>query len=249
MIGNPRNFIADAPIGQTERAAEAAPAAAPLDLDKLPAGVVSGPALIDFSATPSPSVRAGVSMSVLFASRVATKAMKAGDDEDDWLASYTSSLGNLGFALAGTAMVRSRFKKTGLHVHQAIIPFLTIAFGGAAVGPVILAALRNLQEKDAGAPWITLFDRQSRRFDAQEMHFAAVGSTDTDTSIRYAIARLHVATAETSLLFFRLSQAEANFESATTTMSANNSLLAVTEPDLRLRLGQLTRSFIASAEI
>ncbi|CAH2402763.1 hypothetical protein [Mesorhizobium escarrei] len=253
MVVNPRAFIQSAELGTLDPAdielGEVETETAALNLDKLPDGVVSGTTLIDFSAVPSMAVRAGVSLSMLFASRVATKAMKQEDDEDDWLASYTSNLGQLGFSLAGSAIINSKFRKTGLRVHKAIIPFLTVAFGGAAVGPIILAGLRNLQEADAGSPWIKLLDRETRRFKARELHFAAVSSNETDTSIRYAIARLNVDLNETNILFFKLTEAEAHFESSTTTMSANNSLLAAMEVDLRIRLGALTKAHIASAEL
>lgn len=244
---NPQAFIESAQFEMLEAAQ--IETGTPLDLDKLPAGVVSGPALIDFSNVPDMEVRAGVSLSMLFASRVASKAMKPGNDENDWLAAYTSNLGQLGFALAGSSIVKSTFKKTGVEVHKAIIPFLTVAFGGAAVGPVILAALQNLQSMDESSPWITLFDSETRRFNVREMHFAAVSSTATDTAIRYAIARLNVDASVTNILFFKISQTNAEFESSTTTMSANNSLMAVTEPHLRTKLGALAGSFIADAEI
>jgi hypothetical protein len=251
MLANPRTFIDKAEIGQlTGAEAAEAETTPPLNLDKLPPGVVSGPTLIDFSNVPDSEVRAGVSLSMLFASRVATQIVKkSGGNEDDWLAAYTSSLGNLGFATAGTALVKSSFKKTGLEVHKAIIPFLTVAFGGAAVGPVILAALQNLQSMDEGKPWIKLFESEAKRFQVREMHFAAASSTPSDTAIRYAIARLNVAASVTSVLFFKITQASAEFESATTTLSANNSLMAVTEPDLRLRLGQMTKKFIMGTDI
>lgn len=251
MVTNPRTFIGQAEIGQLSpfEAAEG-DAMPPLDLNKLPPGVVSGQTLIDFSATPDAEVRAGVTLSMLFASRVATQAVKVnGGNEDDWLATYTSSLGRLGFATAGMAMVKSSFKKTGVEVHKAIIPFLTIAFGGAAIGPIILAALQNLQSMNADKPWITLFEHQAKRFNVREMHFAAVSSTPTDTLIRYAIARLNVAVDQTTILFFKITQASAEFESATTTMTANNSLLAASEQDLRLRLGAMTKKFITGMDI
>jgi hypothetical protein len=251
MQENARTFIAKAEIGTLSMAEAAeAEAASPLDLDKLPKGVVSGQTLIDFSGVPDGEVRAGVSLSMLFASRVATQSTKVnGGNEDDWLATYTSSLGSLGFSMAGMAVVKSSFKKTGVEVHKAIIPFLTVAFGGAAIGPVILAALQNLQSMDQEKPWIQLFERESKRFEVRELHFAAASSTPSDTAIRYAIARLNVAASVTSVLFFKVSQASAQFESATTVMSANNSLMAVTEPDLRKRLGQMTTKFIIGADI
>jgi len=252
MASNPITFIAaagDLSLPDDELESTAIPGAEPLDLDKLPQGVVSGTTLIDFSNVASAPVRAGVSLAMLFASRLATKATPASADEDQWLAAYTSNLSALGFALSGSGIVSSRFKKTGLKVHEAIIPFLTMAFGGAAVGPIILAGLKNLKDMDKGSPWITLFDRESRRFNLTEMHFAAVSSDATETHIRYAIARLSVASDTTQILFFKITDATASFESSTTTMTANNSLLAVMEPDLRLKLGEMTRSFILDAKL
>ena len=119
---NPRLFIERADIGsELESLGTEDNAVIPVNLDKLPAGVVSGTTLIDFSAAPSPVVRAGVSLAMLFASRVATATTRADETPDEWLAAYTSNLGQLGFSVAGTAVVRSKFRKSGLRVHQAII--------------------------------------------------------------------------------------------------------------------------------
>ena len=246
---NPRSFIESADIGMPTRN-EAASGGVGINLDQLPPGVVAGPALIDFTGVAYPEVRAGVSLSMLFASRVATQSvLKNGGGETEWLASYTSSLASLGFAISPPSTVTSSFKKLGLEVHQAIIPVLTIAFGGAAVGPIILAALQNMQQIDANSPWLQLFEREARRFDVTEFHFAAAASTLQDTSIRYAIARLNIDAQVTSVLFFRLTEASANYESTTTTMSANNSLMAVIQGDLKLRLQALTADYIKSADI
>jgi hypothetical protein len=223
--------------------------AAGLNLDKLPAGVVSGNTLIDYSAAASPQIRSGVSLAMLFAGRAATAAMGDGADEDDWLAAYKTNLMKLGFGVAGSALQRSRFKKEGVFVHQAIIPFLTIALGGAALGPVILAALGNLQEMDKGQPWITLFDRETRKFDSRELHFAAVSADASTTQIRHVVARLGFAQDTTSILFFKVTRASADFESATTTMSADNGLLAVIEPGLRKRLEGDALGFIAETTL
>lgn len=251
MQTNPKAFIEAADIGQISSLDVAGLGASPpLDIDKLPPGVVSGHTLIDFTAVPYPDVRAGVSLSMLFASRVATQAVKVnGGDEDDWLAAYTSSLGNLGFAVSPMSIVKSTFRKSGVEVHKAIIPFLTVAFGGAAIGPIILAALQNLQSMGENTPWIRLFEQESKRFQVREFHFAAASSTSSDTSIRYAIARLNASATITSVLFLKVSQANADFESATTTLSVNNSLMAVVEGDLKLRLGQMVRTSIVNADI
>lgn len=241
---------ADLGLGSLE-GLEAGEGAAPkLDLSTLPDVVVSGTALIDFSAAKDVVLRSSVSLALLYASRVATKAMNPDiDDEDDWLARYTLALTEIGFRVSGMSVVRSEMKKKNLAVHKAIIPFLTLAFGGAAVGPVILQALKNLQEIDENSPWITLFDKQTRRFDVSEMHFAAVNSNETDTTIRYAIARLHVETGETRILFFKFSTSGARFDSTTTNITGDNALLATIEPKLKAKLISIIDDTIAGAEI
>lgn len=250
MATNPRTYISEAAIGEPNLLEAAGLDAVPLDLNKLPPGVVSGQTLIDFTAVPYPDVRAGVSLSMLFASRVATQAVRVnGGDEDDWLAEYASSLGDLGFAVSPMSVVKSSFKKTGIKVHKAIIPFLTVALGGAAIGPIILAALRNLQTMGENTPWITLFEREARRFEVREFHFAAASSTASDTAIRYAIARLNTDAAVTKILFFDIGQVRAEFESATTTLAANNSLMAVIREDLKHKLGDMVRSSIMAADV
>lgn len=220
-----------------------------IDLNMLPAGVVAGNALIDFSAATSPTVRSGVSTALLFASRVADAARREGDDEDDWLAAYKTNLRRLGFLVPQASLAVSRFKKQGVSVHKAIIPFLTIAFGGATLGPVILAALTNLRDVDKDKPWITLFDRETRKFNAREMHFAAVEAGTAETTIRHVVARLVVEQDEVNVLFFRITSTTAEFESATTTMSADCSLLAALEPRLRKRMEAEIADFIAEARI
>jgi len=221
--------------------------AAPLDLDKLPGGVVSGNALVDLSAMPEGNLRSAVSIALLFAGRVADAAVQPGDDEDDWLAHYHTNMRKLGFGLSQSALSVSRFKKDGVLVHKAIIPFLTIAFGGAGLGPVVLAALEHLSSMDEKKRWITLFDRETRKFETREMHFAAVSTEGSETVIRHVVARLNVESKSTNVLFFRITKATAEFESSTTTMRANNELLSVIEPKLRERMHAEIGNFIAEA--
>lgn len=217
------------------------------DIANLPASIVAGPVLVDFSHAPDPAIRAAIALALVFASRVATAATSATDSADAWLARYTQSLDALGFARAGHALVEQRFAKTGMALHRAIIPFLTVAFGGAALGPAILAGLQNLSDAQSQAPWITLFDRQARRLDVHELHFAAVEGNAEDTHIRYAIARLNVRLSSAALLFTKVSRARATFHSATTTMAVSNALLTALAPDLHARLDTELHAYVRAA--
>ncbi len=217
------------------------------DIDNLPAAIVAGPALVDFSNAGDPAIRAAIALALVFASRAATAATATAQGADAWLARYTHALDQLGFARSGHALVAQRFAKTGLALHRAIIPFLTVALGGAALGPVILAGLQNLSEAESSAPWVALFDRHSRRLDVHELHFAAVESTTADTHIRYAIARLNVQLSSATILFSRVTRARADFHSATTGMTASNALLMAIAPDLRARLEADLHAYVGPA--
>jgi hypothetical protein len=247
---NPRKFIESASINESLPALaglEAVAVTNSIDVNQLPDALVTGTTLLDLSRVPSANVRSGISLSMLFASRVALA--KNLHDQDEWLAEYQTALTQLGFALSGTARLNSRFNKLNVAVHEALIPFLTIAFGGAAVGPVILALLNNLKSMNADSPWITVFDQQSKRFNVHEMHFGAAIPNGTLTDIRYAVARLSIDMSATQVLFFKVTQTEADFESLTTTMSVSDSLMAVTEDDLKQRLSKLMKSYIWEAKV
>ena len=218
-----------------------------IDIDNLPKGLVIGKTLLDVSQVPSENVRAGLSLALLFASRVATNDPAAINDEA-WFASYAAALGKLGFRVGKTNKLESTFEKTNVAVHKAIIPFITSALGAGA-GPMIIAALQSLQETDKDSPWITLFDREARRFSVKEMHFGAAVTKDLDTEISYAVARLNVDLGMTKILFFKITNNSAEFKSETTPLVANNSLMAIIEDDLKQRLATQIKSFIFDANI
>jgi hypothetical protein len=250
MARNALRFVETAAIGDFAfpAATREAIGSTPLNLDKLPQGVVAGNTLIDYSQSPV-EVRGGLSLAMTFASRATTAAMPADADEDDWFALYKSNLMQLGFSVSQSAFTTSKFRKRGMAVHQAIIPFLTIALGGAAVGPVMLALLENLKTASQNQPWITLFDQESRRYETREMCFAAVSSSAAESNMRHVAARLSFVDKSTNVLFFKITDASAEFESATTTVTANNQLLTVIEQPLRERLKDLALKYIVEARL
>ena len=245
---DPHAFIETADLGP-QVASALVEGAEPINLDQIPDGVVSGKTLIDYSAAPKLELRSGVSLALLFAERVATKAMLPGQSQDDWFEAFKGNMIKLGFAIQGSAWTTNQFKSKGAFVHQAIIPFLKVALGGAAVGPIIIAALTNLGEIDKDKPWITLFDQQSRVFTTRETHFAAVANGDVSTTVRHVAARLDFVAKETNVLFFKFKKNKVDFASSTTTMVIDNITLADIEPKLRVRLQADIDDFITGGVI
>jgi hypothetical protein len=168
-VNDLRRYIAALPVGgRPPIAAEEDEPVNPIDVDKLPDGIVAGSNLIQFPPDTRSDIRSSVALCLLAAQRVA-----ANDPvvltPSQWLDRHNTVLQNLNWLNEGGGVTRSKFDSVNVAVHQAIIPFLAAAFGGAVgAGVLILAALRQLQEMDKDSPWITLFDRQSRRFDVTE---------------------------------------------------------------------------------
>lgn len=241
------NYIVNLPVGAAPRpSAEDAAAVNTIDIDHLPNGVVTGSNLIQFPPGTSAELKSSVALSLLAAQRVASNDPVVASPEQ-WLERHDTVLRNLNWRGEGGGAVKSHFDSVDVAVHQAIIPFLTAAFGGAAAaGALIVTALKQLQEMDKDSPWITLFDRQSRRFDVSEYQFSIVQVEGDTVHLRLAAARLNASFGRTQVLFFKLNKQRAEFEQANRAYSAEATLLAEMNADLKLKLATLTKSFIRS---
>jgi len=132
-------------------------------------------------------------------------------------------------------------------VHEAIIPFLAAAFGPAvAAGALILTALKQLKEMDKNSPWITFFDEQSRRFNITEYQFSVVQVVNNNVQIKLAAARFDASYGQTQILFFKIKQENAAFQSASGTYSTQADLLAEMNTALKAKMAGFTATFIRS---
>jgi hypothetical protein len=104
----------------------------------------------------------------------------------------------------------------------------------------------SLANMDKDSPWITLFDRQSRRFNVSEYMFTVVDIQGDLVRVKMASARLDASFGTTQVLFFKVTNQNAQFQSASAKFSAQSSLLTEMNSDLQVKLTALTRSFIAS---
>jgi hypothetical protein len=215
-----------------------------IDIDKLPNGVVTGANLIQFPATASPELKSSVALSLLAAQRVATNDVVV-QSPDQWLQRHNTVLENLNWLNEGGGFVNSQFKSINVAVHEAIIPFLTAALGpAAAAGALILTAIKQLKEMDKNSPWITLFNQQSRRFNITEYQFSVVQVTGSNVQVKLAAARFDASYGETQVLFFKIKQEHAAFQSASETYSTQADLLTEMNSALKAKLAGFTATFI-----
>jgi hypothetical protein len=241
-----RGYIANLPVGAPLSSMAEDTAINTIDIDNLPNGIVTGSNLIQFPAEASPELKSSVALSLLAAQRVATNDSVVLSPAQ-WFDRHNTVLQNLNWRKEGGGVVKSYFNSIDVAVHQAIIPFLTTALGGAvAAGALILTALKQLQEMDKDAPWITLFDQQSRRFDVTEYQFSIVKVDGDTVHLKMAAARFNASYGRTQVLFFKLKTQRAEFEQANQSFSSEAALLTEMNADLKVKLMTLTKSFIRS---
>lgn len=100
---------------------------------------------------------------------------------NEWYAAYFSALSALGWAQSDSQFADYEFKSDSAEAHKAIIPVLTALLGPqAAAITLVKAALDGLQSMSDNAPWLTVFDQQSRterfaRFQVATAHVDAGG--------------------------------------------------------------------------
>jgi hypothetical protein len=242
------SYIEKLPVGRAPVALEAVAVEAvqAVDIEKLPNALVTGSNLIQFPETVSPELKSSVALSLLAAQRVAANDVVV-QTPDQWLQRHNAVLENLNWLNEGGGFVNSQFSSINVAVHEAILPFLTAAFGpAAAAGALILTALKQLHEMDKSSPWIALFDQQSRRFNITEYQFSVVQVTGNRVQVRLAAARFDASYGQTQVLFFKIKQEHAAFQSASGTYSTQADLLTEMNTALKAKLASFTASFIAS---
>lgn len=249
---NLMNYIYNLPIGGSEAAAfdiSTGGVVSGTDIDNLPEGIVTGSNLLEFSGETTPELRSSVALCMLAAQRVAANDTVI-RTPNEWLDRHNTVLKNLNWVVEGGGSVESTFDSTGVTVHEAILPFLTAALGGGvAATSLILTALEQLKEIDKDAPWITLFERESRRFGVSEFQFTLVETSAGETRLKMAAARFDASYGRTQILFFKIKKQDAKFQMAESKLRANASLLESMNDALKNKLAAQTGIYISSLDI
>lgn len=241
-----RSYIANLPVGSMlASAGEADSAVNTIDIDGLPDGIVTGSNLIQFPSRATSELKSSVALSLLAAQRVASNDPVIASPAQ-WLERHNTVLQNLNWRVEGGGTAVSEFKTLNAAVHEAIIPFITAALGGAAAASLIVTALEQMKKMDKDSPWITLFDRQSRRFQVTEYQFSVVQVVGDTVHLKLAAARLDAKFGLTQVLFFKIKSQDAKFEQANQSLSTEAAMLAEMNGDLKAKLMTLTKSFIRS---
>jgi hypothetical protein len=162
LAARARSYIAalELPPAPRSKGAEAAPDLA------VTGALAVGQNLVEFAPGADPNLRATVTDALLLAQLAADNAKALTPDQ--WYEAYRGVLIQLGFRSEGLTRSAQDFAANNAELHEAILPVITAAFGGAAIPALVIETLRQLKAASEDRPWITLFERESRRFDARQ---------------------------------------------------------------------------------
>jgi len=203
--------------------------------------------LVEFGDGAAPGLRRAVTDALLLAQLAADKSGAA--TPDLWYERYRAVLGHLGFRSEGLTRTAQSFGSDDAELHEAILPVLTAAFAGAAVPALVLETLRQLTEASADRPWITLFERESRRFDARQFQVSLVDGTETEQTVRLVGLAVDLGHGATQVLFFRHAADSVAVERVEGRFHALASTLAEIAPDIAAKLADRRRDYLADLEI
>lgn len=216
-----------------------------VDLNSLPKGIIAGGNLIAFGETTAHGLREDVALNLLFAQEAA-KADPISMTPDLWIKRHDMVLKALGWASSGGESETIRFSNLNTSLHEAILPLLVAALGpGAAVGALIITGLRQLQQIEKDEPWITLYEKESKRFEHNEYRFATVDSVDGMVYLRMVALRLKATDDKLQVLFFRKTNLTIDIQITAQTFSASTAFLEKTRPKLEARLLERINGLIA----
>lgn len=187
----------------------------------------------------------------LFAQLVATAEVGDASKVNEWYTAYFGALSALGWAQSDQRFERYHFESSGAIAHEAVIPVITALLGpGAAALTVLQAAFDGLKSMEANAPWLTLFEHQSRQ--EQSAHFqVATAEVAAGGVLQIALAAfdLQAQTELTQVLFFKFNKARTKLNFSSGKATIYEAALAGQREALATRLAAYRQAYVGQVKL
>jgi len=210
--------------------------------------VATGSNLLEFAPATSAPRRAAVANSVLLAQLAANRASLVATPQQ-WYEAHNSVLTNLGWSATSFDIIEHEFDNTQAELHSAIIPVITAAFApGVALPGLIVETLKQLDTMDKSS-WIGLFDRESRRFKAQQFQISYSDGDANEQRLNCIGFNLEVMRESDQIAFLRGASEAARFQRLEGQFAISLPLLDHIESDLAAKLRGHVGDYLKSIEI
>ena len=169
----------------------------------------------------------------------------------DWYREYFDVLGNIGFVTQQTNLQHYETSADGFEAHEAVLDVAATLLTGAPTAlALVTSTVKALQKMDAGNPWITIFNRESRS--ANTAHFQ-VSTVDRDPNGELFVAltafALEARQKITQVLFFKFRDNDVRIENHAGRASINATLLAGLRAQISQRLLAHSSDYLSRLDI
>lgn len=232
--------------------AEAAPGLGMPELDAAKdQSLVVGSDIVSFTTGVEADFRQAISDSSLFAQLLAAKQVGLDADPMRFFDAYFANLVMLGWMIQKRETAEFSYKGDAFDVHEAVIGVITAflsPISGAAAA--VLAVLKGLHEMNKDAPFITLFDKQSRRGKIGRFQFTFVHDDPDHGLMAEAMAfGLDADDRLTQVLFFKLHKGRTKLRRSTGSLSIDTEALKALKPQLAGKMMPYRQAFIAGVDL
>jgi hypothetical protein len=217
--------------GVTETAALA------LDAAKTQAAIV-GSEIVSFVSGVTAERREAIINSSLLAQLVAKKRVPDATRIYDWYDTYFDVLTNVGWVVQEKEFAEYKESGTNFETHKAILAVASVVLGAAPTAlAVVTSTINALHSMDESRPWITIFNRESRK--ARTARFQiSVAEQDADGQffVNLLAFGLDASSDVTQVLFFKVSKEKAKLRHYSGRVTINGTVLDAVSSGIKAKL-------------
>jgi hypothetical protein len=243
-----REFVARAEIVPAARTRDAEPSSAvamAFDTAKNQAAVV-GSDIVSFVQGVTPERREAILNSSMLAQLVAKKKISDPTKLFAWYDSYFDTLSNIGWVIQDKSFAEYQEESQNFEAHEAILAIATLLLGPAPTAlAIVKTTIEALEKMGTDSPFITLFDRESRRARTAKFQISlAEQGPDGQFFVTLMAFALEAKSTLTQVLFFKSKSSEARLRHSSGKVTINTSVLDAVSPAIKQKLTNHAVEFV-----
>jgi len=210
-----------------------------------------GSQIAEFANGVSADIRKDISNSLLLAQLAADKVGTAPENSEQWYSSYVDVLKKTGWVVENAEWTTQELARQSAEVHKEIIPFVTAALtAGGAAAPLVIKLLEGLSKVHEDRPWITIFERVSKRAFGGQFQIAHVRADDGGKPVLLlTMFGLDSKTELIQILFLKLSESSVTLRQGKTSLTINESLFKSVAPSVENKVMKHAAGFITDIDL
>lgn len=213
--------------------------------------VTVGSQIAEFAKGIPQELRPQIADSFLLAQLAANRSTADGGDSQDWYDRYVEVLANVGWLVETESFTKRDISGSHLRVHEEIIPVIATVLGPAvAAAAMVTTVLQSLANMEKDSPWITLFDRETQRAQANQFQISYADVADGGAPrIALACFEFDASRSVTQVLFFKFSDSQATLRNAGARLGMNPGVFEAVGDVVRAKVAEYVTNYVGAVEI